>query len=95
MRPGRIIVGLLVLLALAGLVAGLVLALRFLQDEAVAYDDVAEHFKYGSTGGERNLGFPYWVWKAMPRICADHLPKGGLAEWGCPNGVTWASIVYF
>jgi mono/diheme cytochrome c family protein len=82
MRPGRIIIGLLVLLALAGLVAGLVLALRFLQDEAVAYDDVAEHFKYGSTGGERNLGFPYWVWKAMPRICADHLPEGGLADLG-------------
>jgi len=78
----RIIVGILVLLALAGLVASAMLAMRFLQDEAVAYDDVVEHFKYGSTGGERNLGFPYWVWKAMPRVCADHLPTNGLADLG-------------
>ena len=78
----RIIVGSLALLALAGLVVSLVLAVRFLQDEAVAYDDITAHFKYGSTGGERNLGFPYWVWKALPRVCADHLPDNGLAGLG-------------
>jgi hypothetical protein len=50
-----------VLLALAVLLVSLILAQRFLQDEAVSYDDITAHFKYGSTGGERNLGFPYWV----------------------------------
>ena len=34
----------------------------------------AEHFKYGSTGGERESGFPYWILKAMPEVCAQHLP---------------------
>jgi mono/diheme cytochrome c family protein len=82
MGPGRIIVGSLALLALAGLIVGVVLAQRFLQDEAVVYDDITAHFKYGSTGGERNLGFPYWVWKALPRVCANHLPDGGLADLG-------------
>ena len=27
----------------------------------------AEHFKYGSTGGEHEMGFPYWIWRALPR----------------------------
>ena len=77
MGPGRIIVGMLALLAFVGLIVSLVLAQRFLQDEAVAYDDITAHFKYGSTGGERNLGFPYWVWKrggkmwSRERICRD------------------------
>jgi mono/diheme cytochrome c family protein len=54
-------------------------ALRFLPNRAVAYDAIEEHFKYGSTGGEVNLGFPYWIWQAMPLLCADFLPADRLA----------------
>ncbi len=34
----------------------------------------AMHFMYGSTGGERTDGLPYWFWVALPEIFADELP---------------------
>lgn len=49
-------------------------ASRFLVDRPVVYTDIEEHFKYGSTGGERESGFPYWIWRTLPQICAEHLP---------------------
>jgi mono/diheme cytochrome c family protein len=54
-------------------------AWQFLRDEPVAYDNIEDHFKYGSTGGERVMGFPYWIWVAMPHVCS--LP-GGYASLG-------------
>lgn len=54
----------------------IVLAVRFGVDAPVDYADIEEHFKYGSTGGERASGFPYWIWKALPQICEDKLPEG-------------------
>ena len=51
-------------------------------DEPVDYADDADHFKYGSTGGERVSGFPYWIWQAMPQVCAEHLPGKGYASLG-------------
>ncbi|MBV8202296.1 MAG: cytochrome c, partial [Acidobacteria bacterium] len=39
------------------LVLAILLAMRFLPDRPVTYVDIEEHFKYGSTGGERNAGF--------------------------------------
>ena len=57
------------------------LADRFLRDEAVTYEDPVEHFKYGSTGGERNLGFPYWIWRVLPDVQASPSRHGpGLSE---------------
>jgi mono/diheme cytochrome c family protein len=32
-------------------------------------------FKYGSTGGEANLGFPILMWEAAPLICPETLKK--------------------
>jgi hypothetical protein len=64
------------------LLAGLWAAKRFGTDRPVVYADPVEHFKYGSTGGERNLGFPYWVFKVMPDICPDLLPGNGYASLG-------------
>ena len=52
----------------------LYLANRFMTDEAVKYQAIEEHFKYGSLGGERNLGIPYWIWKAVPKVCPELLP---------------------
>ncbi|HYL04511.1 MAG TPA: cytochrome c, partial [Thermoanaerobaculia bacterium] len=59
------------------LVIALLLAMRFLPDRPVTYANIEDHFKYGSTGGERNAGFPYWIWKAMPVIFKDRLPQTG------------------
>jgi mono/diheme cytochrome c family protein len=47
---------------------------RFGQDVPTDHADLEAHFKYGSTGGERESGFPYWVWKALPYICPEKLP---------------------
>ena len=69
------------LLALAigiPLLIAILLAMRFLPDRPVTYANIEDHFKYGSTGGERNAGFPYWIWKALPVVFKDKLPKNGL-----------------
>jgi len=70
----RVAVYVLAALVLAVVIAVGYLALRFLPDEPVAYADDAQHFKYGSTGGERNWGFPYWIWRAAPKLCTDLIP---------------------
>jgi mono/diheme cytochrome c family protein len=67
-----IVVGVPVLVAV-------MLGMRFLPDRPVTYANIEEHFKYGSTGGERNAGFPLWIWKALPVVFADKLPQNGAA----------------
>jgi processive rubber oxygenase RoxA-like protein len=70
----------LTLLALAlgiPLLIVLALALRFLPDRPVTYTKIEDHFKYGSTGGERNAGLPYRVWKVLPSVFKDKLPRNG------------------
>ena len=41
----------------------------------VDYEDIAEHFKYGSIGAEENSGLPYWIWRVLPDVCESALPK--------------------
>ena len=80
-RP-KWLVRLAVLLAIPGIVTvafGLYLAVRFLPDEPVVYPDAVEHFKYGSTGGERESGFPFRVWQVLPKVCGL---EGGYASLG-------------
>src|SRR6187401_2619887 len=60
-------------LPLAALV-GLWSIARFHRDETEFHKNNEEHFKYGSTGGERSSGIPYWVWQALPSLFADYLP---------------------
>ncbi len=69
---GRIVCALFILVPL---LAGLYAAWRFLPDQAVEYGSNEDHFKYGSLGGERNLGFPFWIWQAAPLVCSDTLDK--------------------
>ena len=64
------------------IVFGLYAWQRFTSDEPVVYADIEEHFKYGSTGGEHESGFPYWIFQAMPQVCAQHLPGPGYASLG-------------
>jgi hypothetical protein len=59
------------------LMIGVYVAIRFLPDRPVRYADIREHFKYGSTGGERTSGLPYYVWQVMPKVCEKLLPKNG------------------
>ena len=47
---------------------------RFNRDEPVTYATLEEHFKYGSTGGERESGIPYWIWKVLPKMFPEYLP---------------------
>ncbi|WP_300444565.1 cytochrome c [Zoogloea sp.] len=55
---------------------------RFGADSPVDYTGPVEHFKYGSTGGEHEMGFPYWIWRALPEVCAHYLPGPGYASLG-------------
>lgn len=54
-------------------------------DRPVVYDDIEEHFKYGSIGSEPGGSLlapvggvlpPYWVFRSLPAICSDKLPQG-------------------
>lgn len=76
---------LFLLLAIPTLLAcgfGIYLWQRFGGDTAIEYADIEQHFKYGSTGGERESGFPYWIFQALPQVCAEHLPGKGYASLG-------------
>ena len=83
-------IGAAVVAAVVGL--GTYLWVRLADDEPVTYESDVEHFKYGSTGGERGwykqygFGIPYWVWVALPELFPDLLPDGtegrGYASFG-------------
>jgi mono/diheme cytochrome c family protein len=85
-RPGRGWMRVLLVLLIAPTIVAVILVLYLLQrfggDEPVVYADAEEHFKYGSTGGEHESGFPYWIFQAMPKLCAQHLPGPGYASLG-------------
>ncbi|MGP6085886.1 c-type cytochrome [Antarctobacter jejuensis] len=42
---------------------------------ATKFDDVVEHFKYGSIGAEVD-GFPFHIWRELPTLFAQELPEG-------------------
>ncbi|MBA3544491.1 MAG: cytochrome c [Chthoniobacterales bacterium] len=50
------------------------LARRFTRDRPVTYENPEEFFKYGSLGGERESGIPYWIWKVLPKVFPEYLP---------------------
>ena len=39
------------------------------------FDNGLQQFKYGSTGGERIAGIPAGIFKALPTLCRDYLPR--------------------
>jgi mono/diheme cytochrome c family protein len=78
----RGIVVALIVPTLVMIILGIYLTVRFGSDSPVVHDDPEEHFKYGSTGGERESGFPYWIFKAMPQVCDKHLPGKGYESLG-------------
>ena len=74
-RSCRIVLGLLLL-------AAIYFGIRFTRDSPVVYADAAEHFKYGSTGGEREAGIPVALWNILPDLFAKYLPGPGYASLG-------------
>ncbi len=67
---------------IVAVIAGIYLLIRFTRDQAVAYTDDEEHFKYGSTGGERASGIPVSLWNILPDIFQKYLPGKGLESLG-------------
>src|SRR5687767_630129 len=78
----RVLMLALAIPTLLAFVLGLYLWQRFGTDRATEYANIEEHFKYGSTGGEHESGFPYWIFQALPQVCAEHLPGKGYASLG-------------
>ena len=78
----RIVASVALFLLVFAFVTTVALAFRFTADDPVTFTSVEEHFKYGSTGGERASGLPYWIFQAMPQVCAKHLPGKGYASLG-------------
>ena len=65
-------------------------AISIASDRPPTYDDIAEHFKYGSIGSEPGISLlrpvggvlpPLSVFTALPSICPEKLP-GGYASLG-------------
>ena len=56
------------------IVFAIYLAVRLTSDVPVIYTAPVDHFKYGSTGGERDAGIPYWLWKVMPAMFPEFIP---------------------
>lgn len=59
-----------------------------------SFQNIADHFKYGSVGTEAGVGIPYWVWRVLPIVFAEHLPdrpgegyeRIGFIDEGASNG---------
>lgn len=77
-RKGTLIIIAVVLLLL---VCGFFVSLQFL-NRPVDYNDITEHFKYGSIGSEPANGIPYWIWKVLPEMFPEKLPGKGYASLG-------------
>lgn len=63
-------------------VLGIYLLIRLNRDQPVDYADAEEHFKYGSTGGERTAGIPVALWNILPDIFQKYLPGKGYESLG-------------
>ena len=68
-----------------GVVTGIWVVVSITTDHPVTYESIEDHFKYGSIGSEPGGNLlapiggalpPYWVFKSLPSICSDKLPKG-------------------
>lgn len=44
-------------------------------EDAAAFADIRDHFQYGSIGTEERAGVPYWIWRVLPAVFEDKLPK--------------------
>ncbi|MDH3603085.1 MAG: cytochrome c, partial [Candidatus Tectomicrobia bacterium] len=84
-------ISIIAVVVLVIVIVGLWLIIRFSIDRPVDYADIGDHFKYGSIGAEPGGSLtntvggllpPYWIFRAMPKVCPEMLPPGGLAALG-------------
>jgi hypothetical protein len=89
-RATRWLLRLVVAATLVGGVGLLWVFVSMRSDSPVTYDDITEHFKYGSIGAESGGSLlapiggalpPYWMFTALPSICSEKAP-GGYAQFG-------------
>ena len=87
---GRLVRTLFILAAALAAVGAVWVVITLRTDRPVTYEDIQEHFKYGSIGSEPGGSLltpvggvlpPYWVFRSLPSICSDKLP-GGYAQFG-------------
>ncbi len=45
------------------------------------FASVQDHFKHGAIGLGSGSRIPYWIFQALPVVCADKLPNGGAGGW--------------
>ncbi len=63
-----------VVLVVALLVGGIRAFMFFQVNDPETYEDVVEHYKYGSIGSEAEGGIPYWIWRVLPDLFPEYLP---------------------
>jgi hypothetical protein len=68
LTPVYILLGLIVLIGIAGAILGVILLWQLTQNRTPHYPDIVEEFKYGSIGAEPNSGVPYRIWRALPTL---------------------------
>ena len=60
---------------LATLVAAASLRAQSPAADGPSFPDIVDHFKYGSIGTEARVGLPYWIWRVLPKVFEDKLPR--------------------
>ena len=60
---------------IALLLLALGVALHAQETDRASFSNIDEHFKYGSIGTEERVGLPYWIWRVLPQVFEDKLPK--------------------
>ena len=63
------------LAAAAALLCAIALEAQTPVQDARSFPDIVDHFKYGSIGTEEGVGMPYWIWRVLPVVFEDKLPK--------------------
>jgi hypothetical protein len=84
----------LVLIACATLAATVAVRGADPSNDASSFPDIGDHFKYGSVGTEERVGVPYWIWRVLPVVFEDQLPRRpgtgyeriGFLSGGAPHG---------
>ena len=77
-RKGRKMVRLRIpgiVVALFALVCTIAVRAQTGTPDSDSFPDANDHFRYGSIGTEEGVGLPYWIWKVLPTVFEDKLPK--------------------
>lgn len=71
----QVAAGMGAVLAVALIVVAVRAVIFFNVNNPETYDDIVEHYKYGSIGSEAEGGIPYWVWRVLPDLFPEYLPE--------------------